>query len=125
MAHRAAVAILPTIRRRRRGGQARMERTSLSLRADVLEAAKEVVQTGEAENLSAFVEQAIEEKLRRSKRQALYAAYQEAARDPEFMADMDEVTREFSVADSDGLRGDGAEPSAFPVQAAPAAGALR
>lgn len=97
-----AVASIPALRRRRRD-QALRERTSLSLRADVLEAAKEIVQAGQAENLSAFVEDALEEKVRRTRRAALYAAYAEAANDPAFLRDMDDVSNRFSNADTDGL----------------------
>lgn len=96
------VAGFPTLRRRRHD-QSPRERTSLSLRSDVLKAAKEIVQAGEAENLSAFVESAVEEKLRRTKRAALYAAYEEAAQDQQFMARMDSVTRSFAATETDGL----------------------
>lgn len=96
-------AVLIPVLRRRRKDQSPRERTSLSLRADVLEAAKEIVQSGVAENLSAFVESAVEEKLRRTKRAALYSAYEEAGRDEEFMARMNSVARDFAAAEGDGL----------------------
>ena len=103
MARRVAVGGVALLRRRRRQGEAQRVRTSLSLRADVIEAAKAVVQAGVAENLSAFVEQAVEEKLLRTKRAALYAAYDEAQHDPAFAADMNAVTKSFATADNDGL----------------------
>ena len=103
MARRAVVAGFSVLKRRRRQDAAQRERTSLSLRADVIEAAKESVQAGVAENLSAFVEQALEEKLLRTKRAALYAAYDEAQQDPVFVADMNAVTKSFATADNDGL----------------------
>lgn len=62
------------------------------------------VGAGEAENLSAFVEAAVREKLRRSKRAGLYNAYLEASQDPAFMSDMSEVSGQLSGADGDGLR---------------------
>jgi len=96
------LAVMPALRRRRQD-QSPRERTSLSLRADVIEAAKEIVKAGEAENLSAFVESALEEKLRRTKRAALYAAYEEAARDDQFVARMNSVTRSFAATEADGL----------------------
>ena len=102
MKHHADVAPAPVIRRRRKD-QVPRERTSLSLRADVLEAAKEIVQSGGAENLSAFVEAAMEEKVRRTKRAALYAAYEEAARDDAFQQSMTDVTRDFGHTEADGL----------------------
>lgn len=96
-------AVLIPVLRRRRQDQSPRERTSLSLRADVLEAAKAVVQSGAAENLSAFVESAVEEKLRRTKRAILYSSYEEAAQDDEFLARMDSITRSFSATEADGL----------------------
>lgn len=61
---------------------------------------------GEAESLSAYVESAIREKLRRDKRDRLYLAYREAALDPAFMADMSEVAAELDSTVGDGLRDD-------------------
>ena len=96
------LAVMPALRRRRQD-QSPRERTSLSLRADFIEAAKEIVKAGEAENLSAFVEAALEEKLRRTKRAALYAAYEEAAQDDQFVGRMNSVTRSFAATEADGL----------------------
>lgn len=73
------------------------------LRADVLTAAREAVQGGDAENLSAFVEDALDEKLRRTRRATLYAAYDAATRDPRFVEQMQSVTQELAAADADGL----------------------
>lgn len=64
------------------------------------------VREGGAENLSAYVEAAIEEKLRRSRRDDLNDAYEAAARDAIFMADMRGVARDFKRAVADGLRDD-------------------
>lgn len=96
------VAVTSGLRRRRKDQSAR-QRTSLSLRADLLEAAKAIVKAGEAENLSAFVESAVEEKLLRTTRAALYAAYEQAAQDHQFMARMNSVTRGFARTEADGL----------------------
>lgn len=93
---------LPSVRRRRQD-QAPRERTSLSLRADLLEAARAEVQSGNADNLSAFVESAVEEKLRRARRAALYAAYEEAARSDAFLKSMADVARDFDHTEADGL----------------------
>jgi hypothetical protein len=95
-------ATSPTLRRRRQDQFAR-EKTSLSLRADVLEAAKEIVQSGGADNLSAFVEAAVEEKVRRTRQEILYASYEAAAKDAAFLGSMSDVAHEFAIADTDGL----------------------
>jgi hypothetical protein len=92
-----------TTARRRRQSQVLRERTSLVIRADVLEAAKEIVTAGRAENLSAFVEAAVEEKVRRTRREDLYSAYAEAAADESFRESMTLVSRQFEPSESDGL----------------------
>lgn len=102
MSARATANGSPHVRRRRQDQVAR-EKTSLSLRADVLEAARAMVQSGRAENLSAFVEAAVEEKVRRTKRAALYAAYESAAKDAGFQKSMSDVARVFAISDADGL----------------------
>ena len=101
---RAAKAIAVSVVRRRRRGEVRTVKKSFTLHEDVVQAADAAVGAGEAENLSAFVEAAIEEKLRRSMRAKRYRAYEEAAQDPEFMADMHEVTARFDATTADGLR---------------------
>lgn len=100
MSPRTAVAKPPAVRRRHGG---RREKTSLSIRTDVLDAAREIVEAGAAENLSALVEAAIEEKVKRTRRVALYDAYAEASRDRAFMKDMDAVSKSFSATSKDGL----------------------
>lgn len=94
---------LATPRKRRDDNPAR-ERTSISLRADIFEAAKEIVQSGGADTFSAFVEEALEEKLRRARRAALYDAYQAAAEDPAFISSMRDVSRDFAATELDGLK---------------------
>lgn len=92
-----------TIVRRRRQDQVARARTSLVIRADVLEAAKEIVTAGRAENLSAFVEAAVVEKVRRIRRNDLYSAYAEAAADQAFKESMSSVSRHFESSEADGL----------------------
>lgn len=90
--------------RRRRRSETPTVRKSVTLHADILEAAEVAVAAGGAANLSAFVEDAVQEKLRRSKRSQLYAAYAEAAQDVAFLADMREVTLAFDSTIGDGFR---------------------
>ena len=98
-----AAASMRVSPKRRRKDQVPREKTSLSLRADVLEAAKQIVSSGKAENLSAFVEMAVEEKVRRTKRAELYASYEAAAKDQRFQESMSHVTGEFEESIADGL----------------------
>src|SRR4051812_19727604 len=90
--------------RRRRSSSTQREKTSISIRADVLEAARVIVKAGEAENLSALIEEALEEKVKRTRRAALYEAYAEAAGDEAFADDMGSVSRAFDHAVGDGLK---------------------
>ena len=90
------------IRRRARDEGPRVK-ASFTLHEQVINAVKTAVAEGHAENASAFVEDAVTEKLRRSRRAALYAAYEEAAQDAVFRADMEATARAFDVAAKDGL----------------------
>jgi len=98
----AAIATAVSSKRRRQD-QIPREKTSLSLRVDVLDAAKQIVASGKADNLSAFVEMAVQEKVRRMKRAELYAAYEAAANDQDFRESMSAVAREFEASVADGL----------------------
>lgn len=92
--------------RRRGRTETRTVKKSFTLHEDVVMEAESAVRDGEAENLSAFVEEAVTEKLRRGKRARLYEAYQEAARDTEFEAEMRVVSTEFDASAADGFRED-------------------
>jgi hypothetical protein len=50
-----------------------------------------------------LVKNALAKRLYKSRRAQLYRAYADAARDPEYMAAMDEISRAFDVTISDGL----------------------
>lgn len=104
MAHVAQAFSTSLPIRRRRRSETPTVRKSVTLHADTLQAAEAAVEAGGAVNLSAFVEEAVQEKLRRSRRSQLYAAYAEAAQDAAFMADMREATLASDAAIGDGLR---------------------
>ncbi len=61
------------------------------LHQSVIDAVRAAVEQGAAESQSAFVERALLRELSELRRQRLYAAYAEAAADPEFLADMKAV----------------------------------
>lgn len=98
----ARAASKATIRRRRRS-ISRVAKISFSLQADVVTAIKRAVREGRAESASAFVERAIREQLRWTRRQLLYQSYAEAAHDPAFSDDVDDTGRAFDAAVADGL----------------------
>lgn len=91
------------ITRRRRRRSVPMVRKSFTLHEDTADALDAAVAAGEAESLSAFVEAAIQERLRRSKRNQLRRAYEQAAEDPDFIDAVQMVTKGFDVAAADGL----------------------
>lgn len=101
MLQHATSNVAPIIRRRNRGGA--LEKKMFSLHAHVIRALKSAVDEGLAPNLSALVEEAVIEKLRRSKRARLHDAYAEAAQDPAFMAVMEQVATAYSATAIDGL----------------------
>jgi microcompartment protein CcmL/EutN len=73
------------------------------MRASTIEAVKHAVEEGAAASQNEFVEEAVVARLREMRRARVYAAYQEAVEDPEFMEDMRETTADFDPALEDGL----------------------
>ncbi len=91
-------------RRSRRAGTLRS--VTYQLRAGVADSVRAAVEAGVAPDANTFVEDAIIERLKELRRERLYAAYQEAANDPAYVADMAEINAEFDVAIGDGLDGE-------------------
>jgi hypothetical protein len=73
------------------------------LRAGVADSVRAAVDAGVAPDANTFVEDAIIERLKELRRERLYAAYQEAANDAAYVAEMVEIDAEFDVAVGDGL----------------------
>jgi tryptophan synthase beta subunit len=73
------------------------------MRASTIEALKLAVEEGAAMSQNEFVEEAIMARLRELRRARVYAAYDEAAADPEFMRDLRETMRDFDTALPDGF----------------------
>jgi hypothetical protein len=69
-------------------------------------AIKSLVDKGEAPSANVLVEDAVRTMLGERRRAEVYAAYQEAAKDPAFMKDMNDITEAFDVAVADGLEND-------------------
>jgi len=67
----------------------------------VLEEAKELVNQGTARSLNAFVEQALEEQIRRIKQVQIDRSIREAGQDPLFLADVAETMHAFAHADAE------------------------
>jgi len=60
-----------------------------------------VVREGAAPSYSAFVEEALTEKVRKAREEALASAFGEAAADPAFLSDVDETMEAFRRVDAE------------------------
>ena len=67
--------------------------------AYVLEDAREYVKTNHLKSLSAFVERAMREELKRMRQEKIRAALLAAGNDPLFMADVMEIQKAFEYVD--------------------------
>jgi Arc/MetJ-type ribon-helix-helix transcriptional regulator len=76
---------------------------TLQLSESVIESIRALVEKGEAPSASAFVEEAIRDKLGERRRARLYEAYEEASRDPAYMRDMKSDTQAFEATLADGV----------------------
>jgi Arc/MetJ-type ribon-helix-helix transcriptional regulator len=96
--------VAPARRRRRRSPSSDpLKKVTLQLSESVLEAIKSVIEAGEAASANAFVEDAVRTKLRERRRVKIYAAYEEASRDPAFLRDMNADLDAFDATVADGL----------------------
>ena len=77
------------------------KKATFNLHTDVLAALDEVVAQGIAPSKNALVEQALLKELNELRRQARQALWQEAAKDPLFMKDIEEVEADFRYADAE------------------------
>ncbi len=104
--HRTPPAAQPRSRRRATGADP-LRKLSLRLHASVADAIRALVDAGAAPSADAFIEAAVVAELRDRRRRTVYAAYEKAAADPVFVAEMGRVAREFDGAVGDGLTPDG------------------
>lgn len=80
-----------------------IRKTSFRLPEALLDAVSRVVERGEAETQTAFVERALRHELASIRRKELSGAYAAAAQDEAFREEMGAVEEEFDGAVSDGL----------------------
>jgi Arc/MetJ-type ribon-helix-helix transcriptional regulator len=98
-------AVQAPIRRRRSSAADPLKKLTVQLSESVVDAIKALVRIGEAPSTSVFVENAVRAGLRERRRTKIYAAYEEAANDPAFIADVNADTRAFDNTLRDGLAG--------------------
>lgn len=100
---RAKASLAHPVRRRRSPSSDPLRKLTLQLSESVVEAIKAVVKTGEAPSANVFVEDAVRQKLSERRRAKVYAAYEEASRDPEYMRELDGDMSAFDATLSDGF----------------------
>jgi len=81
--------------------RAKTKKATFNLHTDVLTAMDEVMAQGIAPSKNNLVEQALLKELKELRRQARKALWQEAAKDPLFMKDIEEVESDFQYADAE------------------------
>ena len=99
---RAKASLVP-VRRRRSPTSDPLKKLTIQLSESVVEAIRAVVNTGEAPSANVFVEDAVRHKLRERRRAKVYAAYEEASRDPEYMRELYGDMSAFDITVSDGF----------------------
>lgn len=77
------------------------KKATFSLPEDVLAALQEAVAQGTAPSKNALVERALVRELQELRRQARRAQWEEAARDPVFLQDIEDTGAAFSSADAE------------------------
>lgn len=103
MRTRLASSLVVPSRRRRSQSSDPLRKVTLQLSESVVEAIKVVVEVGDAASANVFVEDAIRAKLRDRRRTKVYAAYEEAARDPQYLADTNSDLAAFDASLGDGF----------------------
>lgn len=79
-------------------------KATFSLHEDVLDALDEAMRRGAAASKNALVERALVKELKELRRQAERAQLEEAARDPLFLRDLEELEEAFRSADAETAR---------------------
>lgn len=77
------------------------KKATFNLHTDVLATLDEIMAQGIAPSKNALVEQALLKELKELRRQARKALWQEAAKDPLFIKDIEEVEADFRYADAE------------------------
>ncbi len=84
-------------------GQAVNKKATFVLPAALLDEMRSMVDRGAAESVSALVRDSLEARLCELRDQILRREYEEASRDPLFLADQAECARDFEQVDLEGL----------------------
>ncbi len=79
-------------------------KVTLSLDSVLVHEVRKLVKEGDAPSQSAFVEEALRQKLKEAKREKRRRALLAASKDPLFLADVAEIEKEFAFADAESAR---------------------
>jgi Arc/MetJ-type ribon-helix-helix transcriptional regulator len=79
-------------------------KVTYSLPEELVDQVRLVVRDGAAPSYSAFVEGALREAVRREREKLIAAEFKQAAEDPLFLADINEVEKDFENADAESER---------------------
>lgn len=80
------------------------KKVTLSLDAELMQQIRQIVKGGQAKSQSEFFEDALKAKLKEIKQEKRRQALLEASVDPLFLADIEEIEREFTHADAEAAR---------------------
>lgn len=94
--------MIGTARRRRASTSDPLKKISLQISESIYEAVRTLVSAGEVASTNVFVEEAVRAKLKERRKAKIYTAYEQAARDPAFLRDMNADLEAFDVTLSDG-----------------------
>ena len=79
-------------------------KVTFSLDASLVEQVQKLVQRGDAKSQTEFVEEALRAKLKQIEREEWERSLEEASKDPMYLADIEEVERDFMYADAEAAR---------------------
>ena len=79
-------------------------KVTYSLPSELVDQVRSAVREGAAPSYSNFVEQALREAVRKAREQRLEEDFRQAANDPEFLTDLEQVEQDFQYADAEAAR---------------------
>lgn len=80
------------------------KKITLSLDAALIDQVHQMVKRGEARSQSEFFEEALKAKLKQIEREEWERSLEAASKDPLYLADIEEVERDFMYADAEAAR---------------------
>ncbi len=79
-------------------------KVTYSLPQDLIDEVRMVVREGAAPSYSAFVEDALRKAVRREREKLIAEEFELAAKDPQFIADIDEAEKDFEHSDAESTK---------------------